>query len=1451
MISDRVDKTGQTNSDKRKWGYASGGSGGPPSLRSIEAPTPTPTPPTPYLNADGPLSNSTNLRVQTTQRTKSRADAMLERALTQPLQCSVDPLKNAQTWNIPIWAPEKLQAWLDKIYTSYKDTHIQQKSPSVSSKNLNVKQLKAPYIKFESYHRETKPVFLELQSWPTINFDGERGSCPFVFKRRAKKEASESKETKENWEAANVNKEKGKEMTRRPRATTRARRAEQLVSGYCEICRSEYRDLTKHLQTEKHLSFVQNEDNFLSLDRLISTGASVEAFLKLNSSNDVRKDCKLFPNGDSSLHDNTVLSEQGNKSPKENLDNFSVDEIKMVQCNGARRNLNLKLSSPHNLRTRAKHESGHLLRSKGRSWIDDDNNKSNNDKTYNDKFEGFTIKKRAKGTIWIEEDEPNDEKSENESLKDDDNNDECNEKVVINHEEDFKGTLRKSNGHSETNNYNGRDVKTRSDNNHHLSDINGKRKKDSSPRLNGHEANENESQNVKKEVSKKESSVKNSSIKEMNGEIGKEENIDVPCNNDDDEEKECRGFKAQDEKDDKPRGLKFSRRGGRSYKGRQRLSVEERLIEDNRAYYKVEVLGSKLRSSVIPPPLPPPVVATVTAAATTVEKEICEEEKKDEGPSSEKPVVVRFKRVRKSELSLLSDEAESFMFGETRRDDSSEASENEQSSVLPKDSESERENTLNSINLSSSENEQVKNEGGDDSQDSSNAKNCKKKRRTQAEALIMDNVDYYKFETPGSRLRYQAPITGIELTRNEKLDETNCKENDDDDDNDDNDQTVDRLLPSKPSPEIERMQFSFEAIPKSEPWYQTYQRQDEGEEFWHYFSESNEPKPFLLPYEIENFHETLMKRLHKMDGRRKSRGRGSFVGRSPRKSPRCHASTLAIMSTIIRKREQQQQHTPNLTVIDEENIGKLETSFKADVKSKSDVDEDLKEIAKNIDEMLSGNDMQDEINPFEEDFLSNAEETAVEETQLPKGAPVNLLELLENCHDLVPCLENSSCASSDCGDGNGESPLKRRKRRKNRTGWPGNKLRRKLHNKQLSAFEAEKKIETAEQLSSLKEDVCERLESPIENESCTANNSKPSSCENNEEKRVTSQNSPDRRSQHSDESKEQSEASKRIQNSDDSKVGKSSKDTEESAKSNNEDSENLANEKEISEELSGEKETEDEEESSCLDKRDRSSEKEERSSKKKDSSSDTVKQPTESSSSSSSSQLSENSLTNDENIKLGNKKRQHLTATSSERETLAKRLMRNNVVSPRKRNMKKSIIRNRKCRRSTGGSSETRGGVINFKKQCQARRRPMQSSSSRSSGGIRISTSASSIIDDENCKHSTTFVNISSRTRLRRVRDGLSSENGDLDCPLLERVNSPIATPTDLQNRRSSIEFQPVVRVMKIEDQVDRDHSILSVAVASNRRLRSSGSSSKSSSQPPKKRFKSGRGHFSRWLKSS
>lgn len=82
---------------------------------------------------------------------------MLERALIQPQQCSVDPLYNAQNWGIPIWAIDKFQAWLDKIYAPVKDTnHLKQLRHShqqSASKDIKVKHLKGPYLKFESFQR--------------------------------------------------------------------------------------------------------------------------------------------------------------------------------------------------------------------------------------------------------------------------------------------------------------------------------------------------------------------------------------------------------------------------------------------------------------------------------------------------------------------------------------------------------------------------------------------------------------------------------------------------------------------------------------------------------------------------------------------------------------------------------------------------------------------------------------------------------------------------------------------------------------------------------------------------------------------------------------------------------------------------------------------------------------------------------------------------------------------------------------------------------------------------------------------------------------------------------------------------------------------------------------------------------------------------------------------------
>lgn len=57
--------------------------------------------------------------------------------------------------------------------------------------------------------RTTRPVFLELSAWPTLNFDGDPGTSPFDIKRQGKSESKlNGKEIKENKEdIESVNKE--------------------------------------------------------------------------------------------------------------------------------------------------------------------------------------------------------------------------------------------------------------------------------------------------------------------------------------------------------------------------------------------------------------------------------------------------------------------------------------------------------------------------------------------------------------------------------------------------------------------------------------------------------------------------------------------------------------------------------------------------------------------------------------------------------------------------------------------------------------------------------------------------------------------------------------------------------------------------------------------------------------------------------------------------------------------------------------------------------------------------------------------------------------------------------------------------------------------------------------------------------------------------------------------
>jgi hypothetical protein len=109
------------------------------------------------------------------------------------------------------------------------------------------------------------------------------------------------------------------------------------------------------------------------------------------------------------------------------------------------------------------------------------------------------------------------------------------------------------------------------------------------------------------------------------------------------------------------------------------------------------------------------------------------------------------------------------------------------------------------------------------------------------------------------------------------------------------------------------LQFSFEKEPCSEPWYNTYRRQDDHNEYLEGFEDFQFRKRLILPYEMPEFQRMIAAKNRKLFKQSTSPLRNKFTARSramqlvadaknPRKSPRCHASTRANLSHSKKRR---------------------------------------------------------------------------------------------------------------------------------------------------------------------------------------------------------------------------------------------------------------------------------------------------------------------------------------------------------------------------------------------------------------------------------------------------------------------------------------------------------------------------------------------------------------------
>lgn len=347
---------------------------------------------------------------------------------------------------------------------------------------------------------------------------------------------------------------------------------------------------------------------------------------------------------------------------------------------------------------------------------------------------------------------------------------------------------------------------------------------------------------------------------------------------------------------------------------RKRLSVEEKLIEDNKTYYKVEVLNSKLRSTgyYISQSQRELEMSKANGNDGCVIQNCSEPSKSEIKSEGKEPVVVRFKKVRQTQLSILSDEAESFMFGEPAKRESSVSTESsEDDDEVSLKLETEQRGRIVT---------RIKREVLDDSSicSSSLASSSTSSRRKRKTSDYIISNDFCKSEGPSSRLRFHSSLFSAHTDNKEsiKLDspyelrdrnslKVTLNENDFEYESADDDKPLSECKNSQKYSYTD-LEFSFERAPTHEPWYQTFKRQDDCNQFY-YPSYTSYPK-VLLPYEypfsmIKQIKTAAMSAKCKRKRRKKQKRIMKLIADDrPRKSPRCHASTLAIMSSLGKRR---------------------------------------------------------------------------------------------------------------------------------------------------------------------------------------------------------------------------------------------------------------------------------------------------------------------------------------------------------------------------------------------------------------------------------------------------------------------------------------------------------------------------------------------------------------------
>ncbi|XP_063364531.1 serine/arginine repetitive matrix protein 1 isoform X2 [Cydia amplana] len=418
---------------------------------------------------------------------------------------------------------------------------------------------------------------------------------------------------------------------------------------------------------------------------------------------------------------------------------------------------------------------------------------------------------------------------------------------------------------------------------------------------------------------------------------------------------------------------------------------------EDRQYYKVVGVSTKLRSS-----------------GGFVAK------RKDSSPTCNgaKPLVVKFRKVRRSELSVLSDEAEQFMFPKRASSTSSTSSDDDDDDDEKKESPRRKTPTLERRRQARPT--ALKEESSEEDSWLDDKRRRKRRvvpvarrtRRAPCKPPTPEPEPPPEIELPVEKEPVPDPEPEVSPLREEPVEK--CMKWEDG-----------RL---KYTPAVEQLEFAFESVPRSEPWFETFTRQDHDQ-----VSVRNVPRCFALyskspklPYEIGQLPPL------KPDCCPLSALPAPAAAREPRaerygtrglKTRKLHKRVAAVAAQGSRPRKSPREHASTLAM-----LGSAGLHRRGPDDSKSTASEDT--VSDALSAKPEPSEAHERLRRFLSEVFDDAAEYELDEVQgggLPAAAaPPDVLGLVSEC-------DGCDIIRRELAE---RRRARRRTRFKNRTGWP-------------------------------------------------------------------------------------------------------------------------------------------------------------------------------------------------------------------------------------------------------------------------------------------------------------------------------------------------------------------------------------------------------------------------------